>query len=168
MLANCAAGGGEPEERRTRAIAAAFAAVGVAAEVRCVPGAALPDAAKQAVDDGARTVVAAGGDGTVGAVAGAVAGTSAHLGILPLGTLNHFAKDAGVPLALADAARVVATGTGRRVDVAEVNGRVFVNNSSIGLYPRAVRERERLRSAAPSKALATLGAAWSVLRRRPG
>src|SRR4051794_8294231 len=64
------------------------------------------------------------------------------LGILPMGTLNHFAKDAGIPLDLEEAVAVVAGGRTRQVDVAEGNGRGFINNSAVGLYPELVRERE--------------------------
>jgi YegS/Rv2252/BmrU family lipid kinase len=87
-------------------------------------------------------LVAAGGDGTVNAVAGAAADTGATLGVLPTGTLNHFAKDLGVPLDLEGAVTTIVSGTVRQVDVGEVNGRIFVNNSSVGLYPRMVWERE--------------------------
>jgi diacylglycerol kinase family enzyme len=167
VLANCAAGAGGTEEARGEAIAKAFAGTGAAPEVRCTAGAGLPAAARQALADGADPVVAAGGDGTVSAVAGALAGSGARMGVLPLGTLNHFARDAGIPLDLAAAARVVAAGVVRPVDVAEVNGLTFVNNSSIGIYPRAVRERELRRPAAPSKGIAMLGASWAVLRRLP-
>jgi diacylglycerol kinase family enzyme len=167
VLANCASGVGAAQEERSKAILAAFQATGLDPDVRCAEGADLPAAARQAIAEGAHTVVAAGGDGTVSAVAGAVAGTGATLGVLPLGTLNHFARDAGIPLDLAKAAQAVATGVSCRVDVAEVNGRVFVNNSSIGLYPRAVRERARLQPATQSKRLAMAGAAWAVLRRLP-
>jgi diacylglycerol kinase family enzyme len=59
-----------------------------------------------------------------------------------MGTLNHFARDAGVPLDLKEAAAAIAAGRTRRVDVAEVNGRLFVNNSAVGLYPELVRTRE--------------------------
>ncbi|MBC7945562.1 MAG: sphingosine kinase [Burkholderiales bacterium] len=77
--------------------------------------------------------------GTVGA---ALAGTGAALGVLPLGTLNHFAKDLGIPLELEAAAGNLLSGQIVRVDVGEVNGRVFLNNSSLGLYPRVIRQRE--------------------------
>ncbi|MDP9258013.1 MAG: diacylglycerol kinase family lipid kinase, partial [Actinomycetota bacterium] len=83
-------------------------------------------------------------DGTVSAVAAALAGTSTPMLVLPAGTLNHFARDLGVPLDPAEAALLVRDGARRQVDVAEVNGRVFVNNSSIGAYPIAVALRERL------------------------
>ena len=87
-------------------------------------------------------VVAAGGDGTVSAVAAVAVETGATLGVLPMGTLNHFAKDVGVPQDLDAAVAAIVAGTRRPVDVAEVNGRIFINNSSVGIYPRLVWERE--------------------------
>ncbi|BDG04128.1 hypothetical protein AMOR_31240 [Anaeromyxobacter oryzae] len=127
------------------AISAALRAAGVDGEVLAVRGDRLGATARDAAGAGAAAVVAAGGDGTVSAVAGALAGTATPLGVLPLGTFNHFARDLGLPLELEEAARVLARGAVREVDVAEVNGRVFVNNSSVGLYPLAVRDRERRR-----------------------
>jgi len=128
------------------AIAAALAQAGVTAEIRAVSGRDIPRRVKTAVRRGARLVVAAGGDGTVSAVAAALAGTRAALGVLPVGTRNHFARDLGIPLDLGAAARVLAEGVVRHVDIAEVNGRRFVNNSSIGLYPRIVVDRDGQRS----------------------
>jgi diacylglycerol kinase family enzyme len=87
-------------------------------------------------------VVMGGGDGTMSAGAGGLAGTGKPMGLLPLGTLNHFARDLGIPGEIEDAARNVAEGIVREVDVGEANGRVFVNNSSIGLYPAAVSLRD--------------------------
>ncbi len=95
--------------------------------------------------DGARqeqTIVAGGGDGTISAVANELVGTTKTLGILPLGTLNHFAKDLGIPLDLAGAVRTIARGRVAAVDVGEVNGRVFINNSGLGIYPKIVSQRE--------------------------
>lgn len=88
-------------------------------------------------------IVAAGGDGTVSAVASALAGTGIALGVLPLGTLNHFAKDLGLPLGTQEAVRIIAAGHTRDVDVGTVNGRIFINNSSLGLYPHIVRDRDK-------------------------
>jgi diacylglycerol kinase family enzyme len=76
-----------------------------------------------------------------------LAQTGVPLGILPLGTLNHFAKDLGIPLHLKEAAEVIAKGETRAVDLAEVNGETFINNSSIGIYPYMVIDRERRRAA---------------------
>jgi diacylglycerol kinase family enzyme len=113
-------------------------------------------------------IVAAGGDGTVNAVASAVAGTGIALGVLPVGTLNHFARDIGMPLGLDAAARVIVAGRRRAVDVGEVNGRVFVNNSSIGLYPTMVHRRDKQqRRLGRGKWQAMLWALHSVLRSHP-
>jgi diacylglycerol kinase family enzyme len=85
--------------------------------------------------------------------------------VLPLGTLNHFAKDLGIPLELEDAAQVILDGVACRVDVGEVNGRVFVNNSSLGVYPAIVRLRERYQAGGLGKWIAALWAGLAVLRR---
>ena len=82
-----------------------------------------------------------GGDGTLGSAASALAGTEVALGVLPLGTLNHFAKDLGLPIELDAAMDTVAANKPVAIDVAEVNGRVFLNNSSIGIYPFFVAKR---------------------------
>jgi diacylglycerol kinase family enzyme len=137
-------------------------------EVRAVKGGELARAAKEAVAAGAATVVASGGDGTVSAVASALAGTETTLAILPTGTLNHFAKDLGLPLDLPAAAAVVAAGHVRPVDVGAVNGHVFVNNASIGIYPTMVRRRDEMRERlGRGKWAAMLAAALSLLKRHP-
>jgi len=87
-------------------------------------------------------LVAAGGDGTVNAVAQSAVESGATLGVLPMGTLNHFAKDLGLTQDLEGAVTTVVAGHAVKVDVGEVNGRIFVNNSSVGLYPRMVWERD--------------------------
>ena len=126
------------------------------------------DSARRAAVDGCARVVAGGGDGTISTVAALLAGTDKALAVLPLGTLNHFAKDLGLPLELEAAARVAATGRVVRVDVGEVNGRVFINNSSIGLYPRLVRRRQQQQDRlGRGKWAAFLFAGLSVLRRYP-
>ena len=76
------------------------------------------------------------------AVASVLAHTGVSLGILPLGTLNHFAKDLQIPTGLEEAIELIAKGRSRKVDMGEVNGRRFINNSSIGIYPRLVKNRE--------------------------
>jgi diacylglycerol kinase family enzyme len=95
--------------------------------------------------------IAAGGDGTVNAVAHAIAGTSRPMGVLPVGTLNHFAQDLGLPRTLASAIEVIATGDIQIVDAAEVNGITFVNNSSLGVYPAMVLDRERMKKSGWNK-----------------
>jgi diacylglycerol kinase family enzyme len=119
---------------------------------------------------GARTsiVVAAGGDGTVSRVAAGLVGTPAALGVLPLGTLNHFAKDLGIPLDLEKAVATIAAPRIGRIDVGRVNDRVFVNNSSIGIYPSIVDAREELRRLGHRKWPAFALATFRVLRSHRG
>jgi diacylglycerol kinase family enzyme len=83
-------------------------------------------------------LVVGGGDGTLSAIATKLAGSTMPIGILPLGTSNHFAKDLKLPESIEDCIEVIARGEPSVVDVAEVNGRIFINNSSIGVYPLAV------------------------------
>ena len=121
--------------------------------------------AAQALNERRRPVVAGGGDGTVNAVAGQLAGTETALGVLPMGTLNHFAKDVGIPLKLEQAVHNLFTGQIRKVDGGEVNGRVFVNNSGIGFYPHFVRHREDQERRGHVKRFAALLALRAMLRR---
>lgn len=125
-----------------KAITAAFSAAGVDADVRCVAGEQIPAEAKAAAASGADAVVAAGGDGTINTVVGALIGGDVPLGVLPMGTLNHFAKDLGIPVDLAEAVHVISLNHAVAVDVGEVNQREFINNSSLGVYARAVIERD--------------------------
>ncbi len=89
------------------------------------------------------------------------------LGVLPLGTLNHFSKDLGIPQDLAEAVLVIAENNTIEVDVGEVNEQIFLNNSSIGLYPNIVRRRERQQRLGQSKWYAAFWATFAVLRRYP-
>ena len=170
------AGAGKAADPPPAAVEGAFRAVGVDADVRPTSGPQLPAAARDAVGAAAggafAAVVAAGGDGTVSGVAAAVAGTGVPLGVLPVGTLNHFAKDLGLPLDLAGAAAIIAggltDGRARAVDAGEVNGRTFINNAGIGLYPRIVSRRDRQRQRlGRGKWLAMAVAAAAVVRRYP-
>jgi YegS/Rv2252/BmrU family lipid kinase len=149
------------------AVRAGFARHGLAAEVtELAPGGDLAAILDEVMASGAKCVVAGGGDGTINAVAARVAeDAEATLGVLPLGTLNHFAKDLGLPPALDDAIKVIADGHRITVDVAEVNGRIFLNNASVGLYATIVIDREQQqkrlgRSKWPALARAT----WHALR----
>jgi diacylglycerol kinase family enzyme len=112
--------------------------------------------------------VVGGGDGSIRTVAGVLANTGVPLGILPLGTLNHFAKDLGIPTELDKAAGVIAHGAERVVDLAEVNGEAFINNSSIGIYPYIVIDRERRRANHKlAKWMAMVPAFFRMLRHFP-
>ncbi|MFC3125702.1 diacylglycerol/lipid kinase family protein [Pseudoroseomonas globiformis] len=138
------AGGGSVQgQDRTAEIALAFAQHGIEATVSEVEGEGLIAATRAAAEQDWDAVIAGGGDGTLGTVAGILAGTGKSFGVLPLGTRNHFARDLGVPLEVEGAVAVIAAGHIRRIDLAEVNGRVFINNSTVGLYADMVTERER-------------------------
>ena len=120
---------------------------------------------RAAIEARADALVAAGGDGTVSAVASVLAGGSIPIGVLPIGTLNHFAKDLQIPLDLASAVETIAARHIRRVDVGRVGDRVFVNNSSIGIYPSILERRDRLRQLGHWKWVAFLKATLEVLGR---
>lgn len=157
-------GGGRLQrgEIATAEVRAAFAAAGVEARVLVPSSAELPAAVRQALREKPDAVVAGGGDGTLATVASELlrAGGEVPLGVLPLGTFNRFAGDVGVPAALADAVEVVRGGARRRVDVAEVNGRLFLNTSTVGFGAAVVERRQdpRLRNRG-GKAVATVAAA---------
>ena len=126
------------------AICAEFAKHGCECEVTELgPGVDLAEIAK--TENEQVVWVAAGGDGTVNAVARVVAGTGRAMGVLPVGTRNHFALDLGMPMELEASIEVAARCGWRRLDVADANGNVFVNCSSLGIYPEVVLERDRIR-----------------------
>lgn len=104
-----------------------------------------------AVKGGATLVAAGGGDGTINAVASVLVGTETTLGVLPLGTLNHFAKDLGIPLEIENALTVMRDGVVKAVDVGTVADRIFINNSGLGLYPDMVFNREQRQKKGASK-----------------
>ena len=146
----------------------AFGRSRVEAEILEISHEDLPAAARKAAGSNADVVVLGGGDGTLSTGAAALVGSPKPLGILPLGTLNHFAKDMGIPQDLDQAVATIEQGHVTEVDVGEVNGRIFLNNSSIGLYPSAVSEREELRRRhGEGKWLAMLDACVDVFRRFP-
>ena len=122
-----------------------FEEAGVDATIEMIEGEKMAERARAAVRAGVDGVVAGGGDGTVRCVAGVVVGTGVALGVLPLGTLNHFARDLGLPEDIPEAVRALAGGNVRALDLGEVNGEVFVNTSVLGFYPPVVQERDRQR-----------------------
>lgn len=105
-------------------------------------GSQLLDMARQAVDDGFDIIVAAGGDGTQSAVAGALAGSDAMMGVLPGGTFNYFARDLGVGETMEDAIQTLRNGVTQQVDVGQIENLIFLNNVSLGVYPHILKTRE--------------------------
>ncbi|HET6779146.1 MAG TPA: diacylglycerol kinase family protein [Gemmatimonadales bacterium] len=167
VVLNASSGQGASVEAADR-LKDIFAAAGREARITLAEsGSKISSAMRREVDNGCETLVAGGGDGTINTGAAAVLDHNIPLGVLPLGTLNHFAKDLGIPLDLEEAARVVTDGVVCNVDVGEVNGRLFLNNSSLGVYPAIVRLRERYQASGRGKWIAAIWASLAVLRRNP-
>ena len=130
-------------------------------------GAELTELARDAARGPYKAIVAAGGDGTVSSVAASVIDSDKILGVLPLGTLNHFARDLKISSDLETAAQTIVAGHTTEIDVAEVNNRIFLNNSSLGLYPTIVRERVKHQRLGFQKWPAFVWATIQALRRYP-
>lgn len=143
-------------------IDAAFAAAGLAADIHLVDGHSLTATIERLAPRG--LVAIGGGDGTQGCAAAILSKAGAAQAILPLGTRNHLARQLGIPLDLDGAVRLIAAGHRHRIDLSAVNGRIFVNNASIGLYPKLVRLRDAGRRYGLPKWLANIPAAWMVLQ----
>jgi diacylglycerol kinase family enzyme len=169
VIVNEAAGpprAGDAEDLPTR-IRRGFARNGVEATVRATASTDLAGLADEGSLDGFDAVVAGGGDGTVHGVANAVRDRIA-MGVLPLGTHNHFAKDLGMPLELDAAIDALAKGRPEPFDVAEVDDRLFVNFSALGIHPHVVADREEQRRATGrGKLVAMAVATWRTLFRLP-
>ncbi|MCX6543132.1 MAG: diacylglycerol kinase family lipid kinase [Acidobacteria bacterium] len=167
VILNANSGAGSPTEIRQR-LAEAFKAGGADPRIWLAGnGVELINLAQRTARSDADIVVAGGGDGTINLVATTMIDSGKTLGVLPFGTMNHFAKDLAIPLDLEGAVATIIAGHAISVDVGEVNGRIFLNNSSLGLYPRIIRERERQQRLGWGKWPAYLWAAIGVLRRYP-
>ena len=143
-------------------IESAFADSTSAIDIQILDGEKLGDAMARVVD--APKIVVGGGDGTVACAAEALADKLTALALLPLGTLNHFARDLGIPHDLEEAAALALTGSPTSIDLGSVNGYRFINNASIGLYPSMVSLREHYRATSGlPKWLASVPAAWTAL-----
>lgn len=168
VIVNVSAGTAAKRAEVGAELAELFRAAGAEAEVTVLQPGQDPTGAAREASERAAIVVAAGGDGTISSVTAGLFDSPAALGVIPLGTLNHFAKDLHIPLDLREAVAVVVAGHVTQVDVGQMNDRVFVNNASIGIYPCVVDEREALRRRGhrkwPAMALATV----HVLRRYRG
>jgi len=147
-------------------VAEALRSAGVDAEVELLSGGDCAVRCRAIAERKDPLLIVGGGDGTISAAASALAGTDTLLGILPLGTLNHFARDLGIPGDLDEAAKLITGGKDRRVDIGEMNDRLFINNSAIGLYPLMVIDRDLQRKRlGRSKRLAMIVASLRTLVR---
>jgi diacylglycerol kinase family enzyme len=128
-------------------------------DARFLPPGADPAELARAAPDG--PIGAAGGDGSLAAVADVALERNVPFVVVPFGTFNHFARDLGIDRHDPVAALRAFFGRETKIDVARVNGRLFLNNVSLGLYARLVHRREGGGSFARLKAL-------GLLLRRPG
>jgi len=166
VLLNRGGGALAADPKLTERVEESLKSAGLDVEVELLSGGDCAVRAEAAAKRGDKLLIVGGGDGTISAAASAVVGTETVLGILPLGTLNHFARDLGIPADLDEAAKLIASGKDRRVDVAEMNDRIFINNSAIGLYPLMVRDRDiQRKKLGRSKRLAMLVASLRTLAR---
>jgi diacylglycerol kinase family enzyme len=136
---------GESRETLPERLSGLFRARGIDAHVQLARPGALAEQFRSAAAARPDVLVAVGGDGTVSCGADAAVKAGITLGVIPRGTFNHFARDARIPIALEAAVDTISAGRVQAVDVAELNGRVFINNSAIGLYPMMVQDREAQR-----------------------
>ena len=167
VIINAHSGVSDKDEAR-QTLTKIFEAAGVDSDISLANGGdEVAQLGEQAASEDWTVIVAGGGDGTINTVASHVIGAGKILGVLPLGTLNHFARDLKIPADLELAAQAIISGRTIKVDVGEVNGRIFLNNSSLGLYPTIVREREKKQRLGAGKWPAFVWAAVAALRRYP-
>ncbi|WP_309662835.1 diacylglycerol kinase family protein [Sphingomonas sp.] len=165
-MINRGGGAAAADDEIAAKVQAALDGAGVAAKVELIDGGKIEARCQVIVRRGDPLLIVGGGDGTISTAAGVVADSQTRLGILPLGTLNHFARDLGIPSDLDEAAALISTDTERRVDLAEMNGRTFINNSAVGLYPLMVVDRDtQQKRLGRSKRLALAVAAVRTLMR---
>ena len=147
-------------------VAGAFKKAGLEAEIELIGGGDFPVRCGAVAERGDELLVVGGGDGTINAAVSALIGTETLLGILPLGTLNHFARDLGIPTKLDEAAALIAERPVREIDVGEMNDRIFINNSAIGLYPLLVvdRDSQRKRLGRPKAAAMIVASIRTLIR----
>lgn len=110
--------------------------------------------------DGFDPVVIAGGDGTIGGAAAALAGTDTRMGVVPMGTFNFFTRSLGIPQDPEQALATVFHGKEQKVNIGEVNGKIFLNNASLGAYAAVLKVREGTYKRWGRRRLA---AYWSVI-----
>lgn len=160
VILNTGSGKKKGQEVRQRIEAALERHPGRFALRTVAKGRDLPTEAEKAAKAGFATLVAAGGDGTIGAVAAAAHRHGRTLGVLPMGTFNYFARGLDLPEEIEDAVDLIASGSTRQISVGTVNDKLFLNNASLGLYPAILQQREgTYRRWGRSR----LAAHWSVL-----
>ena len=124
------------------------------------PG-ALDRVVRDTVAEGYDTIVAAGGDGTIAGITGALIDTGVTLGVLPMGTFNFVARGLGIPEDPAEALEIALGGTARPINLGDVNGEIFLNNASLGAYATVLDVREGVYK---QWGRSRIAAYWSVIK----
>lgn len=133
-------------------------------DVHEVPAAELEARILETLGSNPRRILIAGGDGSIRTAAQAVAGKDVELAVLPSGTLNHFAKDHGIPTDLDEAARVAAAGVVVTADAGRVGGKLFHGTSSVGAYVVFMRTREKLEPRLGYRLSTIIAGIWTFIR----
>ena len=168
IAANSKSGSGEGSGFSPEDLKAEFSKHGITPEIYDIEDHSPVDILKHIESGNYDVVAASGGDGTISMIAGLLQGKDIALGVIPSGTLNHFSKDLNIPLTAEGSVKLIATGEFSYIDTSSVNGRLFLNNSSIGMYPHAVRKREIQQSKLRrTKWLSMFYGVYSVLRKFP-
>jgi diacylglycerol kinase family enzyme len=160
---------GDPE-RAGEEVAEIFRQHGHSVSLQTLPGAdALGAIERTCAKNEVEALVVGGGDGTISAAAAAAAKSGTVLGVLPLGTMNLFARSLGIPLEMKAAAEALATGAVSPVDIGDVNGRFFVHHVTLGLHAEmiATRKRRLTYRSRLGKIWASCQAWWFVVRQPP-
>ena len=113
-------------------------------ECAVVKGSEIADVIRKTVAaEGFDGMIVGGGDGSISLAAGAMYGTDKHLGVIPAGTMNLFARSLGLPVDIEEALKALASGKPAHVDVPTMNGRPFIHQFSAGLHATMIRNREQ-------------------------
>ncbi len=145
VILNASAGTANATGVTPQTLEAVFAARGLEATVDADADVSLDERVRRALESDADVIVAGGGDGTIAALAGALAGTDKALAVLPLGTVNAVARDLGLPLTLEEAVAGIADGELQPIDIGEVNGRLFLHMAAVGFVAGIAAAREKVR-----------------------
>ena len=162
------ASGHRAADATREAIEAGLRAAGRTGELLLTQPGQLPEVARQAAlrAKASRTaVVAVGGDGTLNSVAQHAHAEGCAMGVVQQGTFNYFARTHGIPADSADAMRVLLASSPRPVQVGAVNGKLFLVNASVGLYPVLLEDRETYKARFGRSRLVAMGAAFVTLMR---
>lgn len=136
--------GSQKSKEACQGLEKVFRAAGRSFHISVVTGAQIEQVAKEKAESDCEVLVAAGGDGTICGVADAARRSGKTLGVVPLGTFNYFAKNLRIPLEVEEAARVIVEGEMIRAPLLDMDGRLILNNTSIGIHPAVLMKRRQL------------------------